>query len=108
MIVHQLKIWAVFLNPARYTGEQALCMPGVVTHDDACDDRRGVTVVVVDLSSGYVELSMQPREERFDPAALLFQRAAAWNMQFNGQCGDMHARSVARLVLGYKTSRCTL
>jgi hypothetical protein len=53
-------------------------------------------VIVANLSSRNIELSMQPREKRLQTAAFLFKRFAPGDQDLEGQGSDMHTMSLAR------------
>jgi hypothetical protein len=56
----------------------------VVANKDACDKSILPGIQVVDFSNRDIKLPVQPVEQRFQPAAFLFKRSAACQVNVEG------------------------
>lgn len=52
-------------------------------------------IALIDFGGRNVKLSMNASQERLDAAAFFFKRMAAGDVQFKGECSDMHFLSLA-------------
>lgn len=99
MVIHDLQVGSVALDPARDALKELLRPAVVVADHHACDERSLVQVVEIHLRRRDVEFPVEPRQQRSDPAALLFEGGAARDIEFDGQRGDVHTVSVERMPL---------
>ena len=101
-MINDLKVWPVSFDPSWYFLQHPLQMAVVVSDNGAGDPRRSVHVIVLQFSGGDIKLALQPCEQRFEPAAFLFQGIAAGKMDFDRDDGDVHALSLDRKMHGHK------
>ena len=60
-------------DPDWDAGQPSLDVPGIIADDHTGNDRQLMMVVVIDLSNRDIKFTMQPGQERLDPAALLLE-----------------------------------
>ncbi len=68
--------------------QRALGVSCVVADKGASDDGAAPDIIMFYLSRGDVELAMQARQQRFEPAAFLFERSAAGYVDVYGQYAE--------------------
>jgi len=88
--IHHLHLGSIVLDPLHGVVQHLLHVCRIVRYARQRDRRGLPAVVVINLGGGYIELSMQARQQRFQHRALALQRLVAVDVQFDEAGSNNH------------------
>lgn len=94
VLFDQRDVWKAAFQPEGDSGQQALRVLVIVADHHAGQQSGRVAVIEADLSGRDIKSLMNPGQDGFQMAAFLLQGAAAGQVEFEGQGGDVHRDSV--------------